>query len=168
MSGVNQDDLFAVIDLSDEQDNIATDLWNHPGVQDTVKRINRFVNFQGPRFKGRRIEKPTSHEYVRTDAHSDPQEVYTPPSEPDAFPEVAMGDLRKEFIEYVKRPIEFDLQIDNDYQVCILYAAWRTLLSSPTQINGKKWLCRLCQAYVHLPVRGAHEFATRINLTRHM
>ena len=101
MTSVNPDDLFAVLDLSHEVD-VNAELWNHPG-----------------RFGGKPIERLPPRNLERDHPSNDAQEVYAPPSEPNPFPEVAMGDLRKEFIGFMKRPIEFERRIDEDYQVLI-------------------------------------------------
>jgi len=138
MTGIDKGDIFAIVDLSDEQTDITTDLWNHPGVKDTVNRLNRIAQVN-ERFKGRRIEKPQPRN-LEPSQLNDPQEVYVPPSEPNAFPEIRMGDLRIEFIEFVKRPIDFDQQIDEDFQVltCSLFEQLRCThsLCRPTRRSG--------------------------------
>jgi len=115
--GNDPDDLFAVVDLSDEQDDIATELWNHPGVQDTVNHLNRIAQINKARFNGRTIKKPVSNQSKHMHSGDTPQEVYTLPSEANQFPQVSMGNLRKEFIEFVRRPIEFERQINEQYKV---------------------------------------------------
>ena len=112
MTSVNPDDLFAVLDLSDQVD-VNAELWNHPGT-------NAMMACRHPgRFGGKLIERLPPRNLERDHPGNDAREVYAPPSEPNPFPEVAMGGLRKEFIGFMKRPIEFERRIDEDYQVLI-------------------------------------------------
>ena len=50
------------------------------------------------------------------------QEPYVLPQGMSEFPHVSMGELRQEFIKLVKRPIDFDQQINKDYQVRVLHS----------------------------------------------
>ena len=44
MPGVNADNVFAVVDLTEDGEfNVIEDLWKHPGIKDTINRLNRLA-----------------------------------------------------------------------------------------------------------------------------
>ena len=44
MPGVNADNVFAVVDLTEDGEfNVIEDLWKHPGIKDTINQLNRLA-----------------------------------------------------------------------------------------------------------------------------
>lgn len=112
--GDGQPELFSIMDL-DEDNDIRTELNNHP----SVKRLTKTLNQQAL-FRGVPITKPTVTTTLRSDVDVEPdviQGFIFPKEGKTAFPDINMGALRIALANSLKRPIDFWQDLERNCKV---------------------------------------------------
>jgi len=98
----------------EEGQDVRTELLEHPGLQKTLKSLSGFANRSksSTRFSKAALSVPL-------EGPEDPvQEAVTFPAEGhNPFPAVNIGEIRKGYINFLKRPIDLEEEIAQDHKV---------------------------------------------------
>lgn len=108
-------ELFLVMDL-DEENDIRTELFNHPNVKVAMRTLHQQANFQGAS-----IAKPSPTTTARATVDIEPslmQGFIFPSEGKTAFPDINMVELWIAFTDTLKQLLNFWQELEDKSRVC--------------------------------------------------